>query len=72
MVRTDYDEIWEKQTDGSMKLLSQVEHVISDEEIAWEQRPKTLRALAAKPTLTPTEVREMLQLLVSQIFPNEE
>ena len=68
MSRIDVDEVWEKQPDGSMKLLSQVERVVSDEEEERARRPDRIQALAARPItgLTPVEKDELLELLVQQ------
>ena len=65
MARTDYDEVWEKQEDGSMKLLSRTERIVSDEEL----EPERLQELAAKPVarLTNPEKDELLGLLVKQV-----
>jgi len=72
MPRTDYDETWEKQSDGSMKLLSRVERVVSDKEIARMERPARMRKLAEKPVWIQAERDEVLRALLEERFPEED
>lgn len=69
MTRTTYDELWEKQDDGSMLLVERTERVVSDEEIEAETRPERLQALANRPisSLTPTEKDQLLELLAKSV-----
>lgn len=69
MPRTNYNETWEKQPDGSMKLVERVEQVVSDEEIAREEKPARMRALAKKPVWTPAERDEVLKALLEDAYP---
>ncbi len=69
MSRTDYDEVWEKQSDGSMKLVEQTERVVSDEEIEKERRPERLRELTKKSVadMTPAEKDDLLELIALRL-----
>lgn len=69
MTRTDYDELWEKLPDGSMKLVQRTARSVSDEEIEEERRPERLRALAARPVanLTSAEKDSLLEFLAQRI-----
>lgn len=74
MSRIDYDETWEKQDDGSMKLVERVERVVSAEEIEVETRLVRLRALVNRPvsSLTPTEKDQLLELVAKSVVPEEQ
>ena len=68
MPRTDYDELWEKQPDGSMNLVKRTPRIVSDEEIEKEQRSERLRVLITRPVanLTPAEKDDLLEFLVER------
>lgn len=72
MPRIDYDETWEKQPDGSMKLVERVERIVSDEELEKRKRPVRMRELAKKPVWTAAERDEVLRAFLTDRYPEEE
>ncbi|KKK56937.1 hypothetical protein LCGC14_3059520 [marine sediment metagenome] len=68
MPRTDYDELWEKQSNGSMNLVKRTSRIVSDEEIEKEQHSERLRVLITRPVanLTPAEKDDLLEFLVER------
>jgi len=71
MPRTDYDEVYEKQPDGSMRRVSRVERTVTEEEIAYEQAPATLRALLARRTWTPADLEAAVRAVARILLPPE-
>ena len=63
-MRTEYDETWEKQPDGTMKLLSRVPREVSAEQEELDGASEALRALAKKKTLTQEEVAQAVRLIL--------
>ena len=71
MPRTDYDETYEKQPDGSMRLIARVERTVDDEQLAREQAHPTLRDLLAKPTWAAADLEVAIRALARILLPPE-
>ena len=69
MSRIVFDETWEKQSDGTMKLVDRVEREISDGKIAASSAPEDLRKLLLKPSLSTTDLEKAVRALTRMISP---
>jgi hypothetical protein len=71
MSRIDHDETWEKKPDGTMRLLSRVERIVTDEQIAYEDARAQLRALRNKGTWTPADLEAAVRAVARILLPPE-
>ena len=69
MTRTDYDETWEPQPDGSMRLLTRTQRAVDDNQIAREREPLLLAALYAKQDWTRQDLERAVRLLIRRMTP---
>ncbi len=71
MPRTDYDETYEKQPDGSMRRVSRVERTVTDDQLAYEGARAQLRALRNKDTWTPADLEAAVRAVARILLPPE-
>ncbi len=64
MARTDKDELWEKQSDGKMKLMSSVDRAVSDKEMERESIPELLKELQDKTVWNAIDLEQAVRLLL--------
>ena len=69
MPRTNRDETWRKEPDGTMTLVSSVERIVSDEELKVETREEWLKAEVGRASLSNDELLAVCRELVAELWP---